>query len=117
MDHAGKAIADLAKKLHPDPLSGPVFLISGKGNNGGDAFVAARYLWNEGYDTKVRILGSENQYPEGSNARVFLTVIKRLGIDVASLSEAEFYEEIQDARLLVDGLFGHRSVRRTATTC
>lgn len=54
MDRAGKAVADAIK------FSGvpSVYVFCGKGNNGGDGFVAARYLKSAGLDPKVFALGS-----------------------------------------------------------
>lgn len=54
MDRAGKAVAD-AVQFSRTPL---VYVFCGKGNNGGDGFVAARYLKSAGLDPKVFALGS-----------------------------------------------------------
>ncbi len=48
MDRAGKAVADKVIELLCDVVCGPVALICGKGNNGGDGYVAARYLTLQG---------------------------------------------------------------------
>ncbi len=48
MENAGTAVANAVKKKMN---SGKVVIFAGRGNNGGDAFVAARHL--ENYDTTV----------------------------------------------------------------
>ena len=55
MENAGAVIAqNVREKLE----SGRVLFIAGRGNNGGDAFVAARHLASSsGYTVKVILLG------------------------------------------------------------
>jgi NAD(P)H-hydrate epimerase len=53
MESSGNAIAGVARDL-VDP-GATVTIVAGRGNNGGDAFVAARFL--ESYDLRVQLLG------------------------------------------------------------
>ena len=53
MESSGNAIASVARDL-VDP-GATVTIVAGRGNNGGDAFVAARFL--ESYDLRVQLLG------------------------------------------------------------
>jgi NAD(P)H-hydrate epimerase len=46
---AGNGIRNLIKEKYPDPQSGEIAVICGKGNNGGDGYVAARLLMEDGY--------------------------------------------------------------------
>src|SRR3990170_7350082 len=54
MENAGAAIANAVKKKL---ASGTIVIIAGRGNNGGDAFVAARHLGD--YDTTVILIGKK----------------------------------------------------------
>ncbi len=54
MEAAGKAVA----KAVLERTSGPVVVICGKGNNGGDGFVAARVLREEGRSVRVHLLSA-----------------------------------------------------------
>jgi ADP-dependent NAD(P)H-hydrate dehydratase / NAD(P)H-hydrate epimerase len=50
MERAGRGLADAVTELVPD---GPVAVVCGKGNNGGDGYVAARLLCETGLDVRV----------------------------------------------------------------
>ncbi len=54
MQRAGAAVADAAIRMAP---SGPILVMSGLGNNGGDGFVAAANLAARGRDVVVMLLG------------------------------------------------------------
>src|SRR5262245_1812352 len=67
MENAGRAVADLVcERISP---TAPVVVVCGKGNNGGDGFVAARLLADRGYG--VEVLATEPTYdpatPTGRN--------------------------------------------------
>lgn len=57
MEKAGKAVADIVSAHYQDR---PVFILCGPGNNGGDGFVAARYLTQNGFDVQVASLVEVN---------------------------------------------------------
>jgi NAD(P)H-hydrate epimerase len=56
MERAGAAVARAAEELAPD---GPVAVLCGKGNNGGDGLVAARLLREAGREVAVLLVGGE----------------------------------------------------------
>src|SRR5438045_248871 len=47
MENAGRGAAEVLMRLNPEGR--PVFVVCGKGNNGGDGLVIARHLDNHGY--------------------------------------------------------------------
>jgi hydroxyethylthiazole kinase-like uncharacterized protein yjeF len=59
MENAGTAVAEFALESHPSAKSFGV--ICGKGNNGGDGFVAARKLHDAGRDVRVLLLGDPQE--------------------------------------------------------
>lgn len=54
MENAGRAVADAVAARRP---TGPVVVVAGPGNNGGDGLVAARLLAERGLDVRVALLG------------------------------------------------------------
>ena len=57
MENAGKSVADFIASRFPDFKRRPIVVLCGKGNNGGDGFVAARTCrrWAR---TSMRILSA-----------------------------------------------------------
>lgn len=87
---------------------GPVGVVCGKGNNGGDGFVVARLAMSAGYETRV-VLVADPASIRG-DAQVFMRVYERLGgkIFVAD-SEAHARDAVRglaDCAVLVDALLG-----------
>jgi NAD(P)H-hydrate epimerase len=97
MERAGLGVA-LAAVREGARYGKRVILLAGPGNNGGDAYVAARYLRRRGVAAEVRALG----YPRGddSPARFAAAAAVSAGVLVEPLGKPE------PCDLLVDGLFG-----------
>src|ERR1700756_2122583 len=56
MTRAGEAVADALVERFPDAVT-DVLVIAGKGNNGGDGFVAGRRLIQDGFAVRAVLLG------------------------------------------------------------
>lgn len=94
MEAAGKAVADEVIRRWP---RGRVAVLCGPGNNGGDGFVAARYLNDAGWDVRLGLLGS-------------LGGLKGDAANAASLWKGQVHEltskVVEDADVVIDALFG-----------
>src|SRR6266567_2612147 len=55
MENAGRAVADAVMARHQPAV--PVAVVAGPGNNGGDGFVAARFLAERGYRVRALLVG------------------------------------------------------------
>ncbi len=94
MENAGRAVADAACKV---AQGSRVVVVAGPGNNGGDGFVAARYLAERGYAVRVCFVGDRNRVK--GDARL---ASNRWPGPVNDASP----EAIADCDLIVDALFG-----------
>ncbi len=70
MEHAGTAVAAAVKAIAADQGrwgQGPILVLAGPGNNGGDGLVAARRLARAGADVVVAFVAAEAR-PKGADA-------------------------------------------------
>ena len=56
MENAGRAVAETAAAMIP--AGSHILILCGPGNNGGDGFVAARHLQNQGFSISLVLLGT-----------------------------------------------------------
>ncbi|MDN3719520.1 NAD(P)H-hydrate epimerase [Roseibium salinum] len=104
MERAGQAVARAAERM----VSGirPILVLCGPGNNGGDGFVAARYLAAAGHSVDVRLIRPA-EHLKGDALEAFghmeLPYAAALeGDGVAS----DLTPALERAELVIDALFG-----------
>lgn len=105
MENAGRSVAEAAEKLLK-PKS-RVVILAGKGGNGGDAMVAARYLHNWGHRVKLLYLYPENELTGDTavNAEICAALgIERCVLDERQLPKLKVAVAVSD--LVIDGMFG-----------
>lgn len=106
MENAGRGVAqEIFKKLKNRKKSS-VVIVCGTGNNGGDGFVAARYLFKGGIKPQVFLVGDSTQLK--TDALVNYHVAKNLGISVKSLDgfKSAFKKSLQASDIIIDAIFG-----------
>ena len=101
MERAGHAVAALAITMAAE-RAGPVLLIVGPGNNGGDALVAARALRERGIDARVALLDEDASFA-GAALLAWTRWQEVAGDHAAPVDPARVIDE---SALVVDGLFG-----------
>src|SRR5713226_3447460 len=109
MENAGAEVAREVERRYGPLFGKRVLVVAGSGNNGGDGFVAARYLAARGSKVKVMLLSS----PESIRTKEAETNWKRLGetavqtqvaLDASELSRLA--GEFERAEIVIDAIFG-----------
>lgn len=108
MENAGRGCVDLMQQLGID---GPVIVVCGKGNNGGDGFVIARHLAVRGVECRVA-LGAKPSELTGDALTMF-NALTHSGVPVLDESDVgagivlnELDALSHDAAWVVDALLG-----------
>ena len=108
MENAGRAVADKVTELLGEPRGKIVFIVCGGGNNGGDGYVAARWLHNRG--ARVKLFLAVDRARIRGDALVHLETALRMGIECFDHTEPRGLEKariaVAFADLVVDALLG-----------
>lgn len=107
MENAGLRVVEEIQKMGISK-GRPVVVVSGKGNNGGDGFVIARHLLNQGVKVKVFAFALEEEYR--GDALVNFLILKHMGVEPIHILKQEdlqvLKKELLHAQLVVDALLG-----------
>jgi NAD(P)H-hydrate epimerase len=110
MERAGRGVADSVSELAR--ISGvarpKVLLAAGKGNNGGDAFVAARILVEQGIEVEVWLAGTSDQI--SGDAKTQMDKMSESGVRMRQMPLESDWDGISAIDMhwdiVVDGLIG-----------
>lgn len=109
MENAGRGAADSIHRRYCSQCPGPVLIVSGKGNNGGDGYVIARHLENRGWAVTTLVLAERTQVT--GDAAVNLDALLKSGATVlfapTAASLAHQLETVSDTALIIDAIFGN----------
>lgn len=103
MENAGRGSADLFAALHrKSEIPGKkILILCGKGNNGGDALVAARHLWNRDFQVviflacEVAEMSKETQFQFEITQKMKIPTVKD-----------SFTLILKNVDAVIDGLYG-----------
>jgi len=108
MENAGRGAARVLMKKFPDISSKQVAIAAGRGNNGGDGFVVARYLAHAGVSVTVYLL-SESSRLYGNAADNF-NLLAQLNIPVKEITSEENFNQLKTEmarhHIWVDAILG-----------
>ena len=103
MESAGEAVAVNILKDCKDIEKHKIIILCGKGNNGGDGFVCARYLKEFGAENMTVYALDKGGIKEGSALKNFDIALKK-GIKINDIKA--FSKQDYEADILIDALFG-----------
>lgn len=98
MQRAGRAAADRATALC-DERGASILVLAGPGNNGGDAFEAARLLAERFFDVRVVFAGEADRLPDDA-AAAYRRLTEAGGTTLSAIPPGVRWS------LIIDGLFG-----------
>ena len=98
METAGRALAEATERHAAD---GPVRVVCGKGNNGGDGLVAARHLADAGHRVEVLLLWPAAELSVDSTAN-----LDRFHGEVRELAAGEAEAALVGSGVVIDAIFG-----------
>ncbi len=109
MENAGRGVAQyILERFSYAELRRGVLVFCGPGNNGGDGFVAARYLYSNGIPTTVVLLADETRYRGESLTN--LKIVKYMEIPLRKVYEEKDLDDLREivraSGIIVDALFG-----------
>ena len=108
MEAAGRGVAEALLADYPDCRCGPVVVLCGKGNNGGDGLVAARYLAGHGIKPQVLLLARADELR--GDAAHNLGAAREQGLDVEEIPDEAAWSAARPALdksgVVIDAILG-----------
>jgi len=110
MENAGRQVADAARAMIRGRARPRVVILAGRGNNGGDGYVAARHLAIDGVRAEVVLIGPRAGVQ--GDAAINLAILEQMGLAVRVLDGpgeevlAAVRPLVAAADLVIDGLLG-----------
>lgn len=108
MENAARGAARLFLEHFDPPEGASIGILCGRGNNGGDGYVVARYLHRAGMRPLVVVLSDPSRI--SGDGQLQLGIIRRLGIEIVEAPGppewAECAPRLSECDYLVDGILG-----------
>ncbi|MCX8082142.1 MAG: NAD(P)H-hydrate epimerase [bacterium] len=103
MENAGRTLAEVIRNRFPTDKQ--ICIVAGKGNNGGDGFVAGRYLFNSGMNVKVIYTDP----PEKFSSLCFTNyqILCKMGIDNFIFKrDLDILKILEKSDVIIDAVLG-----------
>lgn len=107
MENAGKAITEEAIKIIYNKNKPKVAIFCGKGNNGGDGFVAARHFLIRGIKPDIFLAGKVSQVRD--EARLNLEILLKIKQKIIEAKKEDLHlvkSKVAKCDLIIDALLG-----------
>ncbi len=107
MENAGRACAQVLEERYSRCFPGPVMVVAGTGNNGGDGYVVARILADHGWQVTTLVLAKPQKI--SGDAATMLQILCNCAGKIVFVDDVDMlhqrFAELQP-QLIVDALFG-----------
>ena len=100
MENAGSAVARETEKHLGELAKCKICILAGKGNNGGDGFVAARHLVNGGAKVKVCLLGEKKSLQ--GDPLTYSNVLTAMGVEILEIRGERDWDKVRIAVTFAD---------------
>jgi hydroxyethylthiazole kinase-like uncharacterized protein yjeF len=108
MENAGRGTVEAMLYQFPQQKNGLIHVLCGRGNNGGDGFVIARYFLNFEAEVKVYLFTSADRVQ--GDAKINLDAYRKMGGKIFEIEDEAAFNRIKDelgcASIIVDALLG-----------
>ncbi len=104
MEAAGSRVVDAIIEQYGDITGQVITIVCGKGNNGGDGFVAARYLHEKGAKIEIFLTGRAD-IVEG-DAGTNLKRAEKMGLYVKEIDDIDDFSIDSHSNIIIDAIFG-----------
>ncbi|MFC2741126.1 MAG: NAD(P)H-hydrate epimerase, partial [Selenomonas sp.] len=102
MENAGREVAAAFEEYLGGVSGKRICVLAGSGNNGGDAFAAARHLMNHGAQISIFLVGSPAHLTK--SAALNRDIIIKMGVVVHVLETERDWDKLQVTLRFVDGV-------------
>jgi len=108
MENAGRGSARFFLETFDPPESSHVLILCGRGNNGGDGYVIARYLHEAGLRVTVLVLSSLDKI--SGDARTNLNIAKGMDLEIREVPDGKAWKGcaslLMESDYIIDGILG-----------
>jgi len=106
MEIAGRNTAEMARMMLKRLQAKEILILAGKGNNGGDALVAAKYLHN--WNAKVTVINTTHPDDMKQLTREQNGILRSMFVNTLYPTNVMTFEKIfKSSDLIIDGLLGY----------
>ena len=104
MELAGIAVFKETQKVLRRARNKSVAVVCGAGNNGGDGFVAARHLYNEGVAVCIFVVGDRMNIK--NDAKMNYDIVQNIKIKTHAVKSKKEINKLRNYGVIVDAIFG-----------
>lgn len=108
MENAGRGATEFFVEIFPEIASLKVGILAGRGNNGGDGFVIARYLAQKDVNVTVYLLADPSRL--AGDAAANFELLTPLGVAVTIIPDTNAFDDAKDSMrdkdLWIDAILG-----------